>query len=136
MASATTKAVTGLSYWSGPGTQPDELLLHEMTHGLRHMVGLRMRRNVPFQRSYDTFEELYAILAANIYRSERGRTDLRADHHGFQTLASLGIHNQEDFIQYRLNRQHLKKLQRQQPEFFADLQAVKAVFNPTTLVDK
>lgn len=134
VASAATKSITGLSYWSGPGTEPDELLLHEMTHGLRHMAGLRMRRNVPLQKEYDTFEEWFAILVANIYRSERGRSDLRADHGGFSTLASLGINNQEDFVGYRLNRQHLKKFQKQQPAFFADLRSVKAAFNPTKLL--
>ena len=134
-ASGTAKSITGLIFWSGPGTLPDELLLHEMTHGLRHMAGLRMRRNVPLQQGYDTFEEWFAILVANIYRSERGRTDLRADHHGFETLASLGINSQEDFVGYRLNRQHLKKFQRQQPAFFAGLQSVEAPFNPTTLIN-
>ena len=129
-----TPTLTGLKYWSGPGTLPDELLLHEVVHGLRHMGGFRMTRNVPFQKDYDTFEEFYAILIANIYRSELGKSDLRRDHHGFQTLVSIGINNSTDFYNYRLNKQHLKKLRNQQPLFFADLTLVKAPFNPTTLI--
>jgi len=133
--SKVTSALTGIRYWSGPGTSPDELLLHEVFHGLRHMAGLRMKRNVPFQKGYDSFEEFFAILVANIYRSELGGTDFRLDHSGFVTLASVGINNQQDFYNYRLNKQHLQKLRRQQPVLFADLKAVKTAFNPTTLVD-
>jgi hypothetical protein len=133
--SAMHPSVTGFKFWYGPGTTPDELLLHEVVHGLRHMAGLRMTRNVPFQAGYDSFEEFYAILIANIYRSELGRLELRHDHHGFMALSAVGINNQTDFYNHRLNQQHLNKLRRQQPALFADLQGVKAKFNPTTLVN-
>lgn len=128
------RTLTGAEYYYGPGAQPDEVLLHEVVHGLRHMAGLRMTRNVPFQSGYDKFEEFYAILIANIYRSELRRPDLRTDHRSFKPLESIGIKTQEDFYDYRLNKWHLEKLQRQQPSLFFDLQAVKAKFNPTTLV--
>jgi hypothetical protein len=133
--SAAHPSVTGMKFWHGPGTTPDELLLHEVFHGLRHMAGLRMTRNVPLQQGYDSFEEFYAILIANIYRSELKRPWLRHDHHGFMSLEAVGIDNQSEFYKHRLNKQHLNKLRRQQPSLFADLQGVKADFNPTTLVD-
>jgi len=38
---------------------------------------------------YDTEEEFFAILLANIYASETGRPiDLRSDHHGFEHLTT------------------------------------------------
>ncbi len=122
-------------YFSGPGANPDEMLLHEVVHGLRHMSGVRIARNIPFQRRYSTFEEFYAILVTNIYRSELGRTDLRRDHNSFDMLASIGIKNQTDFYNYRMNKFHLRKLRNQQPLLFTNLKLIKAPFNPTTLVD-
>jgi hypothetical protein len=67
------------------GAQPDEVLFHEMVHATRHMRGLL--NPLPLGFLYDTEEEFFAILLANIYASETGRAvDLRSDHAGFEHL--------------------------------------------------
>ena len=112
------------------GGGPEDVLLHEMVHGLRHMAGLRNKRRVPFQPDYDTLSEFYSIFVTNIYRSERGRKALRMDHRDspFQSIS------EKNFIRTGLNRAHLRQLRRQQREFFSDLRRVKAPFNPTRLL--
>lgn len=120
--------------YSGPGTDPDEVLLHEVFHGLRAMQGLTMLRNVPFQRKYDSFDEFFAILVTNIFRSELKRPKLRADHSDFQSLQSHGFTNVHEWMDYRLNRSHLRKLRRQMPNLWRDLKGVKAEFNPIGLL--
>ena len=41
---------------------------------------LRYRDKVPDDPDMDSIEEYFAILAANVYRSERGFTKMRANH--------------------------------------------------------
>jgi hypothetical protein len=65
----------------GIGFGPGEYLYHELVHALRTMAGLYLDENVPERLDMDNFEEFCAILAANIYRSARGFTRLRLDHH-------------------------------------------------------
>jgi len=113
-----------------PGILPDEVLLHEMFHGLRHMAGLRRTRRVPFQPGYDTMEEFFAILIANLYSSECGRKGLRLDHR----TSAFSFVSEADFLKIGRNRAHLRQLRRQQSALFADLQRVNAPFNPTRLL--
>src|SRR5258708_23434633 len=69
------------------GAQPDEILFHEMVHATRQMRGIF--NPMPLGFLYDTEEEFFAILLANIYASETGRPiDLRSDHHGFEHLTT------------------------------------------------
>jgi hypothetical protein len=56
------------------GGRPDEVLLHELVHSLRMMLGCSFCMSMP--DDYDTVEEFHAILIANIYRSECGYTNL------------------------------------------------------------
>ena len=104
----------------------DEDLLHELLHVLRYMLGVRNARKVPFQPLYDTMEEFFAIVITNIYRSECGREGIRQHHHE----APASCITDEGFLKVGLNREHLRKLRRQQPDLFADLHTVKAPFNP------
>lgn len=118
------------SGYKGPGMEKDEMLLHEMIHGLRMMAGLNNRRShrrVPFQPKYDGFEEFFAILIANIYRSECRRAGLRRYHGGVS-----GNYNpsDEEFLSTKLNRMHIRQLRRQHKELFNDLMKVAAPFNP------
>ncbi len=77
-----------------PGDPPDEVLLHEMVHGLRDMRGQGRCTATPssvilpkpYQSAYDNFEEFAAILVTNVYRSECKRPGLRKDHSGNQAL--------------------------------------------------
>lgn len=68
-----------------PGSGPGEVLFHEMVHSLQQMDGTlsQVAVNDPH---LDDYGEFCAIVAANIYRSERGFTSLRADHSGFSKL--------------------------------------------------
>lgn len=68
----------------GVGAGPAEILFHEMTHAYRMQRGLSVDDPVPNYPQFDDVEEFYAILAANVYRSERGFTHLRTDHWGFK----------------------------------------------------
>jgi hypothetical protein len=115
------------------GAQPDEVLFHEMTHAARQMRGVL--DPVPLNHLYDTEEEFFAILVANIYASETGRAvDIRSDHHGFEPLAHtqdtsakfLPKADPHDY-KYRL----IAKLVREEPALAHALAAVtKAKFNP------
>ena len=69
------------------GSQPDEVLFHEMVHALRYMQG--KSNAIPTEdsaRGYDTEEEFLAIVVANVYMSAKKCTQLRADHHGHRPL--------------------------------------------------
>ena len=70
---------------TSPGGRPDEVLLHELVHALRMAQGRSLCLFMP--DNYDTIEEFYAILIANIYRSECGYRTLRASHFGKTNLA-------------------------------------------------
>jgi hypothetical protein len=70
-----------------PGDGPGEVLFHEMVHAMRAMFAKYIRTTVVENLHMDNFEEFCAILAANIYRQERGFTSLRKDHWGHERLA-------------------------------------------------
>ncbi len=63
------------------GFGPGEVLYHELVHALRMMTGVMLDENVPERWNMDDFEEFCSILASNMYRSARGFTQLRFDHH-------------------------------------------------------
>src|SRR5262245_24897674 len=114
------------------GAQPDEVLFHEMVHAARQMRGIAENKGV--KHMYDTEEEFFAIVIANIYASELGLSrDLRADHHGFEHLSAnqdtngefLPKKNEADY-RYRL----VEKLVKEEPGMCHRLQHVKAAFNP------
>jgi hypothetical protein len=64
---------------SGPGTEPDEILFHELVHALRQIKGLMATLSV--NQNYLNEEEYLAIVISNIYiRSARKSADLRGDH--------------------------------------------------------
>jgi hypothetical protein len=57
----------------------------EMVHASWQMRGLL--DPLPLSFLYDTGEDFFAILLANVYASESGRAvGLRSDHHGFEHL--------------------------------------------------
>lgn len=115
---------------SMPGSEMDEVLLHEMVHGVRKLSGhsnsWSEKHKLRFG-NYDDIEEVFAILVANIYRSEIGRKGLRKDHHGFVKIETTD----RRFLANAANRARLARLRREQPEFFDALQDVEADFNPT-----
>jgi hypothetical protein len=64
---------------------PDNVLVHELTHALRYMRGL-INMVPTLDKAYDNEEEFFAILVANIYMSETGRTMFLASHHNYDAL--------------------------------------------------
>jgi hypothetical protein len=58
-----------------PGAGPGEALFHEMVHGYRQQRGQALNID---KFGAEPAEEFYAVLASNVYRSERGFTQLRA----------------------------------------------------------
>jgi hypothetical protein len=71
---------------TGPGATTDEILLHEMVHGLRQMMGRSVRETVVNAVLMDNYEEFAAIVVTNVYRSEVRMPQLRRDHWGFNPL--------------------------------------------------
>jgi hypothetical protein len=58
----------------------DEVLLHELIHGLRRMSGLAIEPRSQMAR-YDNADEFFAIMVTNYYSAERG-LPMRQSHHG------------------------------------------------------
>lgn len=84
---ATYRQVIKNKGYIAPGDGPGEVLFHEMTHGHRMQVGLAHNDPVAANEQMDDIEEFYAIMAANVYRSERGFHLLRKDHWGHEKLS-------------------------------------------------
>jgi hypothetical protein len=105
----------------------DEILVHELVHAIRIMAGLSVDRRVPRQPRYGTMEEFFAIVVANIYRSECGRGGVRNANHGdWETMHVNG----EYFLKLQFNRAHLRQLRRDHPHLVAELREVDTYFNP------
>ena len=113
---------------AGPGSTRDEILLHELLHGFRMASGT-LHCSATNMGHYDTFEEFFAIVVANMYMSQiSGTTDtpLRAHHHGFTVLPFTSLFpddRQNQIWLAQINRQHSSLITRLAME-------VEAPFNP------
>ncbi len=105
----------------------DEILVHELVHAARHTTGSRIRRRVPRQPHYDNIEEFYAIVVANIYRSECGRSGVRNSNHGGHELMFV---SGEGFLKLHFNRMHLRRFRRQHDTLVKKLKEINTYFNP------
>jgi Effector protein len=119
----------------GPGVTKDEILLHEMVHGLREMTGTFNRTTVNDHPNYDDSEEFLAVVVTNVYRSELKLSGLRNDHHGFQPLTPPELADPEKFVNAPAvgtdsNKSRLLALKKTRPDFVADLKRSPAAFNP------
>lgn len=116
-----------------PGDGPGEVLFHELVHAMRMMLGKFIRTTVIADVHMDDFEEFTAILASNIYRSERGFTHFRTNHAGFVALppelsTSEGYaHKFHDAIEL---------WSRSQQDFCLELANTNTAFNPLKVVAK
>jgi hypothetical protein len=108
-----------------PGGRPDEVLLHEMVHALRMEMGLNLCLGM--DDGFDTVEEFYAILIANIYRSECGYQTLRANHDGKKMLAAPFT---DDGRFYKQWKDKVDTLIHQMRDLCNALAAVPCAFNP------
>lgn len=111
-----------------PGSGPAEIMFHEMIHGLRQQSGLMRHRDLVAENErMDNVEEFYAIMAANVYRSERGFTKLRADHWGF-TAVNGSLSGQTAYYQHY--KSYIDKWFQEQRTFCLDMARAPAKFNP------
>jgi hypothetical protein len=115
------------------GSQPDEILFHELVHAYRMMQGLY--NPVPTKTAdlwnYLNEEEWLAILIANIYIAAKNslQNQLRADHEGHTKLeaplnSSVGFLNNED------HRGLVQKYWMQEGALYQFLATVFAPYNP------
>ncbi|HEY2866139.1 MAG TPA: M91 family zinc metallopeptidase [Pyrinomonadaceae bacterium] len=111
-----------------PGDGPGEVLFHEMTHGLRELSGrMQYRDQVTGEPQMDSIEEFYAIMAANVYRSDRGFKLLRADHWGSKKIEGALIYQSAYYEHYKT---YIDKWFLEQRAFCLDMARVTAQFNP------
>lgn len=107
---------------SGPGSRGDEVLFHEMLHGLRMMAGTL--QCTAETAGYDTFEEFFAIVISNMYASEvlhaasqpLHNHSLRASHSGFTPLSYPSL-----FPDSAANRERCRRIQREMPDLVTRL---------------
>jgi hypothetical protein len=131
-------AAFGATNAAGPGVKKDEILLHEMVHGMRQMTGTSLCAATPDNAGLDTVEEFMAIVISNVYRSELGFRDLRADHRGFAKLAADLTDSQKfldkDKDQPTSNFKRMQQLKKEHPRLCENLAKVTATFNPFKLI--
>jgi len=109
----------------GAGALADEVLFHEMVHGLRQMMGIR--HCAAMDGGYETFEEFVAVVVANIYISAKdGNEGLRANHQSFAALQ-----DPSHFSDDPENRRNLERIHKEQPDLVKQLATkVNAPSNP------
>jgi hypothetical protein len=112
-----------------PGYGPGEVLFHEMVHAMRAMLAKRTKETVYEDFRMDDIEEFCAILAANIYRQERGFTSLRKDHWGDGRLVGDLLDSGAYYEKYRPS---IDKWFASQGGFCLELARSKVKFNPLT----
>ena len=104
---------------------PDAVLLHELIHAWRYMLGLNHAK--PMFEAYDNDEEVFAILITNIYCSELGLTDaIRGDHrmefHQEKTRNMLSF--------YSVYQEQITRLVQEMRELTEALGEIQCDFNP------
>ncbi|MGL4322429.1 MAG: hypothetical protein ACRCTD_00180 [Beijerinckiaceae bacterium] len=110
-----------------PGAGPGEVLYHEMLHGCRMMSGLLSDDKVTSNPEMDDIEEFFAILGANVYRSERGFSKLRASHHGFRAIRDA---TRIDEVYYDEYKMEIDRWFTEQRAFCLAMAQSTAKFNP------
>ncbi len=111
----------------GVGTDPEEVLFHELFHAaqaLRGVLDLTPMRKAPHMTDY---AEFCAVTASNIQRSALGRPGLRAGHDG--TDAATTLTDPGDY--YTFFREEIDRWFRLQPVFCGHVaQMTRIPFNP------
>lgn len=111
-----------------PGDGPGEVLFHEMTHGLRDLAAkMQYKTEVDGEERMDSVEEFYAIMAANVYRSERGFRLLRADHWSSTKITGNLVYQSAYYEHYQ---PYIDKWFNEQRAFCLDMARISTKFNP------
>lgn len=125
--------VTGVGCSTGPGTLPQDILVHELVHSARFIGGDRDEAELPKSMSkYTDAEEFYAILLTNIYMSETGRTVLRRDHNQFHPLPA-NMDTSREFLYSQENLKFVKAFCKQHPQIAPMIAKADVPFNPIKL---
>jgi hypothetical protein len=74
---------TGTAHFSGPASDPDDVLCHELVHAGRQMSGKEHTKAV--DGHYNNEEEFVSIVVTNIYLSEKKQQKLRGSHRSIKT---------------------------------------------------
>jgi hypothetical protein len=113
---------------------PGEVLFHELVHSVRELSGKLDQR--PLHDAYEDIEEYFAIVVANVYRSELNRIGLRGGHHS----ESLPPKQRDDagvFLNAGDNRKRLDRLRHETPDLFNAVAGVgSARWNPIRLMTR
>lgn len=113
-----------------PGDGPSEVLFHELVHSTRHLNGTLTKEAMVGLPAGEDIEEFYAILAANIYRSERGFTSLRKDHDSSAKMEPIDAIDSNYYDEYKVAIDKWFTTDRQ---FCMAMAKVSAKFNPLTV---
>jgi hypothetical protein len=76
----------------GPGSEPDEVLFHEMVHASRMMHGVSY--SIPVNQGYTDEEEYLGVVLTNVYLSEKRKTAFR----GGQKAGSPSLKQPDKFL--------------------------------------
>jgi Effector protein len=127
---------TGLARSSGPGSDPDEVLYHELVHATRYLRGVLSLKPMA---GYKNEEEYLAVVVTNIYLSDKGLTALRGRYEADVAL-HLSTLDPGMARNYENNPEHstlppmtlMRNFRQAQRDFFRDLAALspRPEFNP------
>jgi hypothetical protein len=112
---------------------PEDVLLHEMCHSLRHTWGLN--KPYPMASFFRNEEELLAVLVTNVFVSECGRPhSIRADHAFEFHELRMGLPDPQDpAYVYRMHRERIDAIAERDlfmTSLYQELALVPAPFNP------
>jgi hypothetical protein len=115
------------------GSDPDEVMFHEMVHALRMLQGeLQAVPTGATDDDYDNVEEFLAVLVTNLYMSEKDpHGPLRASHNGFSALRAEESTSDGFLLNNMENLFWIQRLYPSEMRYFHTLaQNRKPKFNP------
>jgi hypothetical protein len=126
----------------------DEALLHELVHSLRQASGQEepdrlqprpwLTQNSDLKQNYDTLEEFASIVFTNIYRSEKGRPKLRAQHiaepDGSDAPLPWPLTKPRNFLTFW--KPQIVRLAAEQPTLVQRVARITCPFNPLSELQK
>jgi hypothetical protein len=115
----------------GPGSAPDEILLHELVHAMRDVNG-QGDRCFGCPQGYKSYEEFVAVVITNVYSSEGGRP-LRKNYNGFDPLTDSVLSTSQGF--FTAYQEYLLPLRAAHQNLYSALKRATGIaFNPFTLM--